>query len=96
VVRTCLVAGEPLRLKVIVLGAEPRGGTVFWRALGAGEVAKVPLEHVARGVYAATLPAEATGGDFEYYVEAAIDEGKTLRFPATAPQLNQSVVVVGP
>ena len=49
---------------------------------------------MARGVYAVTLPAEATTADFEYYIEATV-AGKRLVFPPTAPAMNQTVVVFG-
>jgi hypothetical protein len=93
-VRTSLAAGEPLRLTVIVLGGKPSGAGVYWRRLGPGPFAKVPLQHVARGVYQVTLPAEASKADFEYYVQATTAGGAKLSFPAAAPSLNQSVVVV--
>ncbi|MHC4403845.1 MAG: hypothetical protein ACYTG0_29665, partial [Planctomycetota bacterium] len=92
-IRTCLVRGEPLRLTVVLLGARPKDAAVCWRPLGSGEFAKVPLAHVARGVYRATLSGKATDDDFEYYVQVAADGGETLEFPATAPALNQTVVV---
>jgi hypothetical protein len=94
-VRTSLVAGEPLVLDVIVLGAQPTGAALHWRLLGQGDYAKIPLRRVARGVHAVTIPADAIRGDFEYYVEAG-SPGGALRFPATAPRANQTVVVVGP
>ena len=93
-VRTCLVQGEPLKLTVIVLGVEPTEATVHWRPLGSGQFAKLPLEHVGRGVYAVTLPARATGADLEYYVQVAAEGGESLKFPPTAPGLNQTVVAV--
>jgi hypothetical protein len=93
-VRTSLAAGEPLRLTVIVLGAKPSDAGVYWRRLGPGPFTKVPLQHVARGVYQVTLPAEASKADFEYYVQATTAGGAKLSFPAAAPSLNQSVVVV--
>jgi hypothetical protein len=92
-VRTLLLEGEPLRLTVVVLGPQPADAVVYWRPLGTGQFAKVALEHVDRGVYKVVLPAEATRADLEYYVEAGA-AGTTLRFPATAPALNQTVVVV--
>ena len=98
VVRTALVAGEPLNLTVLVSGVKPPAadaGALYWRALGAGQFAKVPLAHVARGVYRVTLPAQAAAADFEYYVQVTAD-GAKLSFPPTAPVLNQSVVVVQP
>ena len=93
-VRTCLVAGETLKLTAVVLGAEPNDAAVYWRRMGAGEFAKLPLTHVARGVYAVTLPPEATEADLEYYIQATTGNAGTLQFPATAPKLNQTVVVV--
>jgi hypothetical protein len=60
--------------------------------LGSGDFSATPLEHVARGVYKATLPAEAVKADFEYYVQATVGD-KPLLFPPTAPALAQSVVV---
>lgn len=95
VVRTGLVTGERLKLTVVVLGVKPQDAAVYWRPLGSGEFTKLPLEHVARGVYTVALPPEATKADLEYYVKVAAGGGKTLNFPATAPALNQTVVVVG-
>ena len=90
--RTSVEAGEDLRLKAIVLAATPVEGVILrWRPLGRGEFASVAMELVARGVYKATLP--ALSEDIEYYVEARTD-GKDLRFPVTAPALNQTVVVM--
>jgi len=103
VVRTSLVAGETLKLTVVMLGFSDPGAALYWRPLGTGQFAKVPLKHVQRGVYTVTLPAEATKADFEYYVEAQCQVATRLdgshlmghmRFPATAPALNQTVVVV--
>jgi hypothetical protein len=104
VVRTSIIAGESLKLTVMILGFGSRSGDLYWRPLGKGDFARVPLTHIARGVYAVTLPAEATKADFEYYVEAEhrvatrLDgspiSGRT-RFPATAPAINQTVVVAG-
>jgi hypothetical protein len=94
-VRTCLVQGEPLRLTAIVLGAKPDQVTVHWRPLGTGEFGKTPMDHIARGVYRVALPAAATAADVEYYVQAeATGPPSALRFPHTAPDLNQTVVVV--
>jgi hypothetical protein len=91
-VRTGIVSGEAFKLTVTILGGQPEEAVVCWRPLGVGQFAKTPLRHVARGVYAVTLPAEAAGADFEYYVQATVG-GKPLVFPPTAPALNQTVVV---
>ncbi len=86
VVRTALKPREPLTLPVIVVGMAPTDASLAWRPLGAGEFKKVPLSHVARGAYSVTLPAEATQADLEYYVQVSAADGRTLRFPATAPR----------
>lgn len=76
--RTMLVEGEALRLTAIVV--RPRGAgepavVLRWRPLGQGAYRSLPMEHVARGVYRATLAAEEIPDDFEYFVEATITPG---------------------
>ena len=91
-VRTSLESGEAFSLKALVLArAEAGGVALFWRAMGRGEFVRVPFRHVARGVFEVRLPAPA--GDIEYYVEAAAD-GRTVRFPVTAPDRAQTVVIL--
>lgn len=48
----------------------------------------------ARAVYEAKLP--LAQDDFEYYVSAETAGGNQLIWPATAPQLNQTVVTSQP
>lgn len=91
-VRTGIVAGEPFKLTVIMLGPKPDAAELHWRALGVGPFAQEALKHVARGVYTVTLPADALKADFEYYIQATVG-GQLLAFPPTAPALNQTVVV---
>jgi hypothetical protein len=94
--RTSLAANEALKLKVIILAeAAPRAATLCWRKLGERRFAKLPLKLVARGVYTVQLPAGAKD-DFEYYIQADPERGKPVYFPATAPKLNQTVVVCSP
>jgi Malectin domain len=91
-VRTSLEAGEALSLRVVVLSkGKPRSAALRWREMGHGEFRSVPLEPVARGVHRLTLP--APGADFEYYIEVEAD-GEVVRFPATAPELNQTVIIL--
>jgi len=91
-VRTSLEAGEALSLKVLVLAqGRPESVAIYWREMGRGAFRAVPLENVARGVYRLTLPAPAAG--IEYYLEANAD-GQVVHFPATAPTLNQTVIVL--
>jgi hypothetical protein len=99
-VRTLAEPGEALALKAMVLtpgcGKDDAGApavTLRWRPLGKGDFAKVPLGHVARRVYRGTLPAAPPGvAAVEYYLEAEAG-GAKLVWPATAPALNQTVVV---
>jgi hypothetical protein len=63
-----------------------------WRPLGRGEFREIPLEHVIRGVYHASLSAGETGSsDIEYFLRA---EGgmETVTYPVTAPDICQAVV----
>ncbi len=94
-VRNVLMADEDLTLKVILLnGAGTEGGSLRWRPLGRGNFSQTPLKHVARNVYTVTVPtAPLRGQDFEYYIEAKSSGADPLVFPATAPRLNQTVVI---
>ena len=92
-VRTQIAPAERLSLKVIVLAATPpQTATLHWRKLGSRRFKIIPLQHIARGVYSVTLP--AAQADFEYFIEATRSDGQPLRWPASAPQLNQTVIVV--
>ena len=94
--RTSLAADEALTLKVIILSeAPPRAATLCWRKLGERRFAKIPLRLVARGVYSVQVPASAKD-DFEYYIQAEPERGQPVYFPATAPRLNQTVVICSP
>lgn len=93
--RTLLTAGEPFRLKVIALGLVPDRAVLRWRPLGEEGFRDVPLEHDARGVYRVTIPPENLAGDFEYYLEVQTGDVRLL-YPAAAPQVNRSVVVLRP
>jgi hypothetical protein len=67
--------------------------TVNVRPLGGGEFVRTPMVCQGRGVYAAVV--DGPDADFEYYVEAVTEAGRRLVWPATAPGLNQTVVVMG-
>jgi len=95
-VRTSVMAGEALSVKAIILAEKkPKEATLYYKEAGAREFGKVPLEHVARGLYLAKLPQSATEGIcLEYYIQAVWDKGERVVFPATAPTLNQTVVAI--
>jgi len=93
-VRPDVDRGEQLDLKVIVLDNQrPRDAVIHWRTLGNGPFNSIKLSHVGRGVHSVVLP-PAEESTIEYYIEATTAGGRTLRWPATAPKLNQSVVVM--
>ncbi len=89
-VRTVLPTGEALNLKVIVLAKDrPAEAALYWRELGKGEYAVVPLQNIGRGVYRVTCP--ETNKDLEYYVKVTVNSRETC-FPPTAPSISQTVV----
>jgi len=94
-VRTHVEAHKPLAIRATVLSrARPARVTLRRRKLGDKRFVEVSMDHVARGVYAATVPAEATGEDFEYCIRAEISADESVVWPATAPRMNQTVVIL--
>jgi hypothetical protein len=99
-VRTHAEPGESLALKVAILtpgaGKDDAGapsGALFWRVMGAGDFAKIPLKHVARRIYTVQVPAApAEAAAIEYYIESE-SGGAALRWPASAPARCQTVVI---
>jgi hypothetical protein len=97
VVRTALQAGEPLRVTAVVLDArQPKKITLRARPLGQGNFQRVAFRHAARNTYTVELDVShgpLAGQDFEYYVDVRTAKGGTLKWPPTAPRVNQTVVV---
>jgi len=96
--RSLIEANEKLAMNVMLL--TPRqsdglpSGSLFWRELGKGKFRKSPLAHVARSVYRAEIPAfDGKTSAVEWYIQMT-DGAAELCFPATAPILNQSFVVL--
>ncbi|MFB0552012.1 MAG: malectin domain-containing carbohydrate-binding protein, partial [Phycisphaerae bacterium] len=95
-VRTSLNIGEDLKLKIIILAQNPPKDTaLYWRPMGKGNYNRITLTHIARGVYSVKIPANRIKTDLEYYVVAISTDGRQVSFPATAPHINQTVVVSG-
>lgn len=91
-VRSVVARGEVLSLKILALDAQPvKSVAVKIRPLGNGEWKTQEASHLARAVWQAALPAAAE--DFEYCVEAHTAGNGTLYWPASAPEINQTVVV---
>lgn len=94
-VRSSVLTGEELNIKVIVLAMEPpREVAVHWRELGKGSFNTVTLTRNARNTYAGGLSVAREG--IEYYVSVAPGSGDPVVWPATAPQINQTVIVAEP
>jgi hypothetical protein len=90
--RSSVRKDEALRLTFIVLQEpQPAEVTLLWRPLGTGAFLKIPAQRKARATYHVTLPRAAES--FEYRLEAKTADGKTILWPATVPEMNQTVVV---
>lgn len=94
--RTSLEAAEDLNLKILILGSEHLAeAKLYWRPLGNQSYQPIPLAQVTRSVYKVQVPAtEIQGRDFEYYIQAAIPSKQAALYPASAPQINQTVVIL--
>jgi len=91
--RTQMKAGEPQEIRAFVLSsAKCTGVNLCWRSLGEGRFKKLVAAHRARQAYRVALPARSQG-TVEYYLEAALADGQKVLWPATAPSLNQTVIV---
>ena len=91
-VRSVALQGEALALKIIALDKAPvKSVSVRVRPLGQGKWKSIPASHLARAVWQVMLPTARE--DFECFVEAQLADAKTLRWPATAAQLNHTVVI---
>jgi hypothetical protein len=91
--RSAATKGETLALRIVALDKQAVPSvTLKFRPLGNGRWRTVQASHLARAVWQAKLPAAQE--DFEYYIEAQTADAKTLRWPATAPDLNQTVVIL--
>jgi hypothetical protein len=95
-VRSSLLAGEDLRLKVIILARkQPGNASLYWRPMGAEKYNKTSLRHVTRAVHSATIPASKIAAtDIEYHVKVTTDTGQEIYFPPMAPQMDQTVVII--
>jgi len=92
--RTSLNIGEDLKLKIIILAQNPpKDIALYWRPIGKGKYNRIALTHIARGVYSVKIPANKIKTDLEYYVKASSTDDQQVTFPATAPNINQTVIV---
>jgi hypothetical protein len=92
-VRNVIAGKESLHIKILTLDKKPvQTVTINVRSLGSKSGwQKFPAKHLARGVWEMEFP--SSDRDFEYYISVVASENKELHWPATAPELNQTVVV---
>lgn len=97
-VRTILEKGESLNLKIRTIStdnAKPVETIIYWRTLGENRYKSQELNHLARGVYEFQInPQEIPDKGLEYYVQVKFKNGDIIRFPPTAPNINQTVVLL--
>jgi hypothetical protein len=79
---------------IILADAAPKDAALYFRPMGTGNYEKIPLTHIARNVYSARIPAGRIETDLEYYIEVNTTIGQKSTFPATAPDINQTVVII--
>jgi len=93
-VRTSLNIGEDLKLKIIIMAQNSlKDIALYWRPIGKGKYNRIAPTHIARGVYSVKIPANKIKTDLEYYVMVNSTDGQQVSFPATAPNINQTVIV---
>jgi hypothetical protein len=90
---TQMNVGQSQEIRAFVLSrARCTGMKLRWRSLGDGRFKEVAAAHRSRQAYRVALPAQSRGA-VEYYLEATLEDGQKLLWPAGAPASNQSVVV---
>jgi hypothetical protein len=92
-IRTSINKGEDFSMQLIVTTDSPAKAELKYRVLGKKTYQTVALQPVGRKMYQVNIPANQLTDDFEYYIEVAKPASETLRFPATAPGMNQTVVI---
>jgi len=89
-----LQSDDDFHVRVRVLSNAPDiQGKMLWRKLGKGQYHEIPLKHLARNVFEINVPVADFRADFEYYFQVEAG-GKSLVYPATANDINCSVVVM--
>ena len=88
-----VVVEEPAAKLVAALDKQPvQSLSLCWRPLGKGDYKRIESKPVARSVHSFDLPAATQ--DFEYYLEATSANGRKMIWPATAPNQNQTVIIL--
>jgi hypothetical protein len=90
--RTTLRKNENFKLKVIILDNKVSSAKLFWKPITENNFIRTDLKNLNRSVWLAEIESKSISGDFEYYIEVKSSSG-TMKFPATHPLNNQTVVV---
>jgi hypothetical protein len=93
-VRTQVVRGENMPVRLILYGIDPAEAIVKFRPLGAKTYQQLEFRNVGRGVYRAEIPSGSLTDDFEYHISVKEKTGKIYLWPATAPDRDQTVVIL--
>ena len=89
-----LMKGKDFYLRVRVLSAENSvTGKLIWRNMGNGKFKTIDLKKMDRNVFEVNIPASEINDDFEYYIEVSAGS-ELVKFPATTPDLNRTVVLM--
>lgn len=93
-IRTSRHPGAPLNLEVLTLSPEPVAKVLLhWRVMGEGDYKVESFNLAGRGVYHGRFDSFPAKDDIEYYIEVIPANGLSTYWPATAPDINQTVVV---
>ena len=89
---TQMRANAPKEIRAFVLsGPKCTEVNLYWRALGDGIFQQVPATHRSRQAYRVSIPAQPEGA-VEYYLEAVLEDGQKILWPAATPKVNQTTV----
>ena len=70
---------------------QPEYAVLKYRTMGKGDYSEISLNHKARGAYMVQLP-ESNGEGLEYFIEVKLASGNLIKWPATAPEINQTII----
>jgi hypothetical protein len=90
--QTMIGKGQDYTVKIICFNIHPETAEICWRLLGEKKFRKTDLKRLSDTWWIATLPGAAISDDFEYYI--TVKDGKEHLFPSSAPEVNQSVVII--
>jgi hypothetical protein len=92
-VRNVVNKNETLNLKIMAMdNLCVNSVTIMKRKLGSKNWQPIEAIHIARAIWSTTIRVD---DDMEYYVFAKTKKGEKLVWPASAPEINQTIVVVG-